>query len=233
MNETLHYIDSPTHGRRFAIGDIHGCNLTLQALVHGQLQLTKQDQLFLLGDYVNRGPDSWGVLEYIMGLQTEGYQVYPLKGNHEVMLLDDLKRQDNFSGYSVTIQNKDVLKQVTPTQRTWLKNLLYYYVLDNFYLVHGAINTQIDNPLEDVSYMVWERETHDAVDFLQGKHIVHGHTVHWKGEIMEAVSKRADCIPLDNGCYKGVGGKRITPHDGSLCALDLDSWQLYIQNNVD
>jgi predicted MPP superfamily phosphohydrolase len=97
MNPKWYAIPTPQEGRRFAIGDIHGCNLTLQALVKEQLQLTKQDQLFLLGDYVNRGPDSMGVLNFIMGLQAEGYQVFALRGNHEQMLLDKIGMRDKLS----------------------------------------------------------------------------------------------------------------------------------------
>jgi serine/threonine protein phosphatase 1 len=227
------FIEKPSNARRFAVGDIHGCNLTLQTLVHNQLKLTKDDQLFLLGDYVNRGTDSWGVLEYLISLQKQGFQIYPLRGNHEVMLLKSLKMRDKFTGYYVKIEHKGENKEVTDEQQNWLNKLPYYYILDNFYLVHGAINTQIDAPLDDLYYMVWERETHEPKEFLDGKYLIHGHTVFGRKEIVEAVETRSHCIPIDNGCYKGVGGKRLNPEDGKLCALNLDTWELYFQNNMD
>ncbi len=53
-------------GRRIAIGDIHGCSKTLKALVLKQLKPTFDDQIFFLGDYVSRGNDSAGVIDFIL-----------------------------------------------------------------------------------------------------------------------------------------------------------------------
>ncbi len=226
------FIPKPIEGRRFVVGDIHGCSLTLQTLVQEQLQLTLQDQLFLLGDYINRGPDSLGVLSFIIDLQKNGYQVFPLRGNHEQMLISELKKH----GKDVFLTNYAREKiSVSDEQSIWVETLPYYYILDRFYLVHGAINTWAYDPLKDYNYMLWERETdiEDAEDFLAGKQIIHGHSVHRINEIQEAIDSRAICIPLDNGCYKGVGGKGIDLEQGSLCALDIDKWILYIQPNKD
>lgn len=74
-------------GNRWAIGDIHGCPKTFQHLVQNQIQLKKEDHLYLLGDYVNRGPDSGGIIDFILELQNQGYQVFALKGNHESIIL--------------------------------------------------------------------------------------------------------------------------------------------------
>ena len=60
---------------RYATTDVHGCLQTLRYLVEQELQLTPDDELFLLGDYVNKGPDSRGVLDYLMHLQAAGYSV--------------------------------------------------------------------------------------------------------------------------------------------------------------
>ncbi len=73
--------------RLFAIGDVHGCLHELKNLVEQKLKLRTDDKLVLLGDYIDRGPDSKGVIDYIMTLQKKGFDVVPLKGNHELMLL--------------------------------------------------------------------------------------------------------------------------------------------------
>jgi serine/threonine protein phosphatase 1 len=74
-------------GRRFAATDIHGCLKTFRHLVEIELCLRTTDTLYLLGDYVNKGPNSAGVLDYIVQLQAAGFQVHCLRGNHEQELL--------------------------------------------------------------------------------------------------------------------------------------------------
>ena len=76
-----------TGGRRWAIPDIHGCAKTFAALIE-QLKPKPEDQIFLLGDYINRGPDSVGVIDFLLKMREEGFHVYTLRGNHEDMLLD-------------------------------------------------------------------------------------------------------------------------------------------------
>jgi len=70
--------------RQIAISDIHGCARTFQALLD-KIQLSTNDQLYLLGDYIDRGPDSKGVIDTILGLINAGYRVQTLMGNHEKM----------------------------------------------------------------------------------------------------------------------------------------------------
>ncbi|MEO0876095.1 MAG: metallophosphoesterase, partial [Bacteroidota bacterium] len=65
--------------RKFAISDIHGCLKTFEALLD-QIQFTTQDELYLLGDYIDRGPDSKGVIDLIWKMQADGYQVKCLRG---------------------------------------------------------------------------------------------------------------------------------------------------------
>ena len=70
-----------TEGRIIAVGDIHGCSAALAALVRA-IELTPLDALVFLGDYIDRGPDSRGVLDQVIALQ-ERCTVVPLLGNHE------------------------------------------------------------------------------------------------------------------------------------------------------
>lgn len=74
-----------TEGRIIAVGDIHGCSLALAALIQA-IGSTPLDTLVFLGDYIDRGPDSRGVIEQIMALGKQCI-VVPLMGNHEEMLL--------------------------------------------------------------------------------------------------------------------------------------------------
>ena len=89
-------MDNPSTGKRYSISDIHGCFNTFRHLVEEGIKLTKSDQLFLLGDYVDRGPYSQEVLDYIMHLMDRGYHIFPLRGNHENDLLDYVKGESRF-----------------------------------------------------------------------------------------------------------------------------------------
>ena len=69
--------------RRWVIPDIHGCINTLKQLVETCIMPTKEDELYFLGDYIDRGPDGKGVIDYIISMQAQGYKIGYLIGNHE------------------------------------------------------------------------------------------------------------------------------------------------------
>jgi serine/threonine protein phosphatase 1 len=71
--------------RTLAIGDIHGCSQALRALLDA-VKPTPEDEIVTLGDYVDRGPDSYGVIEQLLGLHRTG-RLVALLGNHEEMML--------------------------------------------------------------------------------------------------------------------------------------------------
>ncbi|MDJ1499284.1 metallophosphoesterase family protein [Xanthocytophaga agilis] len=208
------YVKKTKAGRRFAIGDIHGCFDTFRALVEDQIGLTQSDQLFLLGDYINRGPKQTKVLDYIIQLRASQYEVYPLRGNHEQMLLADR------------------LDEIIPPYRDFFIELPYYYETDHFYLVHAGLNFLASDPLEDTYSMLWMRQSPlPDEEFLNQRKVVHGHTIHSLSEITLAIKNREPILPLDNGCYRGL--REAAGEYGNLCALNLDSFELITQKNVD
>jgi serine/threonine protein phosphatase 1 len=71
--------------RTLAIGDVHGCSGALRALLNA-VQLTDDDLIITLGDYVDRGPDSYGVIDQLLHLRRTG-RLIALRGNHEEMML--------------------------------------------------------------------------------------------------------------------------------------------------
>src|SRR5258705_3252599 len=74
--------------RIFVIGDIHGCCNTFKKLLLEKLSIQKSDIIYCIGDYVDRGNDSKGVIDFIISLRIKGYQIHTLRGNHEQMMLD-------------------------------------------------------------------------------------------------------------------------------------------------
>jgi len=69
--------------RTIAIGDIHGCSAALDALLEA-FQPSSEDTIVTLGDYINRGPDSRGVIDKLIELK-DRCRLVPLRGNHEEM----------------------------------------------------------------------------------------------------------------------------------------------------
>ena len=76
--------------RLFAIGDIHGCFDSFRKLVEDKIKISNRDKLVLPGDYIDRGKQSKDVIDYIIELQQRGFDIIPLTGNHESMLLDEI-----------------------------------------------------------------------------------------------------------------------------------------------
>ena len=73
--------------RVLAIGDVHGCSFLLDDLL-AWVAPAADDTVVTLGDYVDRGPDSRGVLDRLVRMKREGKRLVCLRGNHELMMLD-------------------------------------------------------------------------------------------------------------------------------------------------
>ena len=230
-------VPKPENGKRWVVSDIHGCSKTFKYLIQSKLRISKDDQLFLLGDYINRGPNSTGVLNFILSLVRNGFNVFPLRGNHEQMLLDSHFEYKEYMQFKVPrlFKNRgltDMMGRILPKYYKFMTNLPYYYELDNFYLVHAGFNFNADNPFEDYHSMLWKRKFQVNVDMVNDKKIVHGHMKTPLQKIVENIALDQMVIPLDNGCYEGLY-EIYDPKMGNLLALDLDTMDLIIQPNLD
>lgn len=235
-------IASNKQGRRWVIGDIHGCAKTLIALIENGIKLTKSDQLFFIGDYIDRGSDSSGVLDYIIKLIDDDFHVFALRGNHEENILKAFAEYDSptFVHYVQRInKSKNLIDNSFGIKAKYLdffNSLPYYYELDDFYLVHAGIDFSKEKPFEDTASLLNLRFESDKFDIskLQGKRMVYGHQPTEIQIIRNAVEQKAQIIPIDNGC---VYTKKHKVYDytklGNLCALNLDSFELIAQTNID
>jgi len=219
--------------RILAISDIHGCLNTFKALLQ-QIKFTKADHLFLIGDFVDRGPDSKGVIDHIWALQAEGYQVTCLKGNHEEMFLTGLKDSQAakrwlIHGGSQTLDSFDTkdIQSVPQKYLQWMENLPLFIEHEQYIFVHGGLNFKVANPLEAKQSMLWIRNWYSDInyDWLKDRIIVHGHTPTSKSEIELMLDKLEymQYLDIDAGCvfeYRGLG---------NLCAVDLTNRKLYFK----
>ncbi|MEM7572716.1 MAG: metallophosphoesterase family protein [Bacteroidota bacterium] len=222
---------------RYAISDIHGhCETFLRLL--DRLQLSSSDELYLLGDYVDRGPDSCGVIESIFELKADGYQVHCLKGNHEVLMYraciqssrTDLINWLHNAGGKDTIASYPKL-EINTTHLEWMEQLPHYFDLGDYYLVHAGLNFKGGTPLEDKTAMLWIRDWYADIraEYLGGRTIVHGHTPIPPKEILQMVDPiwPNPVINIDAGCYRDRNDY------GLLCALNLDSRDLTFEARVE
>ena len=235
------FISKPAQGTRWVIADIHGCPNTLRYLVEEVIQLSKSDQLFLLGDYIDKGPDSGAVIDLILNWQSYDYQIFTLRGNHEDLLLKSYEEYTPqfFRAYLRIQKCKGVFgedKLIRPHYLEFMRKLPYYFELDDFLLVHAGFNFSRENPFEDFQSMLWSSAIETESEFLHGKRVIHGHTTTPLSQIRKAISEKASVIPLDNGCVHHRGKSRFPERYremGNLIALNLDTWELKMTPNID
>lgn len=217
-------------GRRIVVGDIHGCFYSLKALIETKVQLNTSDQLFLLGDYINRGKHSAKVLDYLISLVDNGYQIYPLRGNHEQMLLQAYGSGiDFFEDFLEHHNSVDLLNDRTDNYLNFCVQLDYGMFTQGFFLSHSGIFSQGENWMVDVRNMFSEVEIIlNEKEVIENCTIVHGHNTVALASIVESVETKANEVNLDAGCvYTHQAGL------GYLCALDLDEFILHKQKNID
>ena len=238
--------------RTLIIGDIHGCNKTFNALLD-KVALSTFDHLYLLGDYIDRGPDSKGVIDTIFNLKEAGYHVSCIRGNHEQMMLDALEppeiEEDDEDGIDDVNYMSRWLKnggdetllsfgttdlhKIDPRYLNFLKELPYYIEIEDLILVHAGLDFHAVNPFENLEDMIWIRDWYASINYkwLKDKTIVHGHTPisisHLKYQF--DMRHKLQALNLDSGAVFSMRGR----HDCGLCCLDWTNEKLYFQDTVD
>lgn len=220
--------------RTFIIGDIHGCSKTFDALLYDKLKINAEDNIYLLGDYIDRGPDSKGVLDRIISLMDSGYNVFPIMGNHEQMLLDAFSSSEKLklwisNGARSALKSFSIehIRELDSKYVDFVINLKYFYQLPGYILVHGGLNFAIQDPICDLQAMVWTRNEYVFKDKIGGKRLIVGHTPTPLKTIIESL--QSDKIMLDGGCVY----LKMYPRMGNLCALELETMRLESQVNID
>jgi len=220
-------------GRLLAIGDIHGCYHPLRELVEDELQLTRDDELVLIGDYIDRGPHSKSVLDYIIGLKAAGFSIVTLLGNHESMLLKAMQEDMYlvnwlFNGGRATLDSFNIRHPdlIPDLYLTFMHELKLFYQVDPFIFVHAGFNNAIADPFTDEHLMLWTRQENHFHPLFKGKTIIHGHSVNTVSDLHTRMDERWGIINIDTGC--------VYPHKtdcGLLSAVDLTHWEVFAVRN--
>ncbi|MFM7605147.1 MAG: metallophosphoesterase family protein [Prosthecobacter sp.] len=209
--------------RTLVIGDIHGCSTALDVLLK-ELAPGKDDTLVTLGDYVDRGPNSKGVVERLIGLETET-KLVPLMGNHEILMIDAKEHMIEFESW-LSIGGRATMESyagaavpewsaVPKTHWDFMTRCQRYFETDTHIFAHAGVNFAI--PLADQSddWLFWRRFD-DAHAHFSGKTLFCGHTAQKSGR----PATKPHCICIDTWVYG----------DGWLTGMDV-STDLFIQAN--
>lgn len=217
-------------GRQLVVGDVHGCHRTLDLLLR-KLELTPMDQIFFLGDLVNRGPDGKKVIDQILRLRESGFQVFVLRGNHEQILLDAEKKPEEVFLSVLEQRNSMMLLskkgKLKKRYKRFMKESLHYIELEKFYLVHAGFNLKKKNPLSDAHATLWKRPFRPKHK-LNGKRVIYGHNPRRWQDIKQAIDMKLPHIGLDNGC---AHYDQLNKKYGRLVCLELGTMKLHKQRN--
>jgi serine/threonine protein phosphatase 1 len=196
--------------RIFIVGDIHGCLGMLKRLMDKIDWRPDKDRLIFLGDYIDRGEDSRGVIDFILQISSRSKGVECVLGNHETIFLDFLSGQDMktflANGGAPTLESYrrrgwDEGALIPSEHLTFLKSLRPWIELEDYYVVHAGLRPGIEIKGQELEDLVWIRDPFIYSDHDFGKRVIFGHTPFSEPLVM------ANKIGLDTGA---VYGNRLT-----------------------
>ena len=212
--------------RHLAIGDIHGCISALRSLVDF-VELRIDDTIVTLGDYVDRGPDSRAVLDFIIELDTT-HDLVPLRGNHEIMLLDSREKKSWFHAwmgyggdatllsYAPSEDEAGSFADIPDAHIDFLeKQLASCYECESHFFIHANADANVALEDQKDSTIYW-RKYIDPEPHCSGKIMVCGHTAQRSG------------LPINNG--HSICIDTWAYGSGWLTCLDAESGTIWQAN---
>lgn len=219
----------PDGTRVYAVGDIHGRADLLAAIrkkiVKDAKKAAKKSAIerkvvVYLGDYVDRGPDSFGVIEMLLDEPLDGFEEVYLKGNHEDYMAKFLigdgdglgwlfnGAENTIASYGVEPGNwmdfdpeklrslrTELFDAIPERHRDFLDRLALHHAEGGYLFVHAGIRPEVPLAAQDEEDLMWIRD-----DFLESTadhkaRVVHGHTISWTPEILP------NRIGIDTGAF--------------------------------
>jgi serine/threonine protein phosphatase 1 len=225
--------------RKIFISDIHGCLKTFDGLLK-QLALKEEDHLFLLGDYIDRGPHSKGVIDRIIELRRANFKLTTLRGNHEQGLIYDYL-SETVKGWKDMAEEAmkksfgiERLEQLPKPYFEFFNELPFYQQEEGFIAVHAGLNFRYKNPFYSEEDLMWIRDWYKNIDYswLGDRVIIHGHTPQTRQEIEKQLEELDEkrVIDIDAGAFLAQQKENGLGH---LCAFDWTNRLLYFQENIE
>jgi serine/threonine protein phosphatase 1 len=213
------------------IGDIHGCSETLEALIE-QLEPFYDRTFIFLGDYIDRGPDSKRVVNFLLDFQQEVDSIF-LRGNHEQMMLDAIDKGEMhlwlMNGGNTTVDSYEGNGRrfkLSKQHEDFYRATKFYYDTPEYFFVHAGLSpsktiAEALNDEEEVKEFLWNRSHLNSIEKNWEKPVVFGHTPR------PNPTNEPKMIGIDTGCvYDRVGY-------GKLTAVTLPEKEFIQQNCLD
>jgi serine/threonine protein phosphatase 1 len=176
-------------GDLYAIGDIHGCLESLERLLDKINPDLSRDRLLFVGDYIDRGPQSREVVDYVIRLKSKAPpgQVICLKGNHEAMFLDFLEggpaEMFIFNGGRATVEGywggawvaREGLA-LPPDHAQFFQDLELFYETPDYIFVHGGLKPGVPLAEQVEDDLLWIRGEFITSQEDFGRQVIFGHT---------------------------------------------------------
>lgn len=193
----------------YAISDVHGCLRSLRALLE-RIAPRAEDQLIFLGDYIDRGGDSRGVVELMLKLRQEHPHTIFLKGNHECILEDAYQSYegrllfmhpkvggvDTLESYGV-----DQIEELPAEHLDFLfHQTVLYHETETHLFVHGGVDPLLPMESQSERTLIWKRFD-NPVAHISGKTMICGHSI--QGEDPSTIGNHSICI--DTGSFTTWG----------------------------
>lgn len=204
-----------------AVGDVHGCAEELDELLES-IAPTPDDLLIFLGDYVDRGPDSRGVIEQLIALESR-CRLVTLMGNHDAALLAivdgslSLEYWDAIGGDATLASygELDDPRAIEPAHVAWIRRCPRWFELPEHFFVHANYLPTVPLNEQPDDVRLWT-SLRDCVPsrHVSGKIAVVGHTPQAGNRVLD----QGHLLCLDTGCCYG----------GSLTAREIytgGQWQ--------
>jgi serine/threonine protein phosphatase 1 len=220
--------------RTIGIGDIHGCSRALESLVT-VIKPQRDDVIVTLGDYIDRGPDSRGVIEQLIQLEQQ-CTLIPILGNHDEMLLRFLAESQNGGSPSIagwlkiggdttlasygakfdTITGADLVR-VPSSHLAFFERCRNYFETPSHIFVHAQYDAKIAMAEQSPVDLRWVslKET-IPLPHVSGKRVIVGHSSQKTGEILNLDY----LVCIDTHCYAG----------GWLTAFDVNNNEVWQAN---
>lgn len=211
--------------RELAIGDIHGCLHALETLAD-YVGIRSNDQLIMLGDYVDRGPDSKGVVDWVIERTLEG-RCIPLTGNHEIMMLEALAGRVPLEHW-LSCGGRETLRSYAyrgrsphpsdiPESHRWFlaRELRPWYETASHIFAHASVEPSLPMPEQPEHVLYWER-CDGMSPHISGKQVIVGHSAQRSG------------LPLNGGHFVCID--TWVYGDGWLTCLDVATGQYWQAN---
>ena len=208
--------------RIYAVGDIHGrldlLDRVLQAIEVDLRERPVADHLLIfLGDYIDRGPDSAGVLDRLIEIRSH-HQTICLKGNHEALLLEALAQPSSLEAWTAvgglsTLMSygfnpqgsldaekaqalvSSFVEALPPAHRDFLTALSLTYEIDDYFFVHAGVKPKVALAAQREDDLIWIRDEFLLHERPFDKYIVHGHTP------MREPDVRSNRMNIDTGAF--------------------------------